>query len=301
VQLQGDGNAQASLTEVITIQKPELRLSLTGPTEHFVGVPAVYRLQVANPGNATVKNVQVNLQLPEGLDQIVASPEGRMSFDRRRVEWTLTEITAGAAQELTLRCQYRAAGVARILAKAAADPDLSATESIQTQVEAVADLTLSLVDPAGPVPVGEEAIYEIRIHNRGTKAATQVEVVTYFSYGIEPVAAEGAPNRIGPGQVVFSPIAAIGPGQTQVLKVKAKAERAGSHIFRAEVHCRPANVRLVSEGTTRYFGNAVERRVQLAQPASPERNTTSTEQPSVRTAERQSSLRDSSSNASRKN
>ena len=301
VQLQGDGNAQASLTETITVRKPELRLTLTGPTEHFVGAAAVYRLQVANPGNAPAKNVQVTLQLPEGLDQIVASPEGRLSFDRRKVEWTFPEIAAGAAQELSLRCQYRVAGLARISAKAAADADLSATDSINTQVEAVADLTLSVADPPGPVPVGEEAVYEIRIHNRGTKAATQVEVVVYFSHGIEPVAAEGASNRIGPGQVVFSPIAAIGPGQTQVLKVKAKAERAGNHIFRAEVHCRSASVRLVSEGTTRYFGNAVDRRVQLAQPAPPDRSSNSPEQAPVRTAERGGSFRDPSSNAPRKN
>ena len=286
VHLQGDGNAQASLTETITVRKPELRLTLTGPTEHFVGAPAVYRLQVANPGNAPAKNVQVTLQLPEGLDQIVASPEGRLSLDRRKVEWTFAEMAAGAAQELSLRCQYRAAGLARISAKATADADLSATDSMTTQVEAVADLTLSVADPAGPVPVGEEAVYEIRIHNRGTKAATQVEVVAYFSHGIEPVAAEGASHRIAPGQVVFSPIPAIAPGQTQVLKVKAKAERAGNHIFRAEVHCRSANVRLVSEGTTRYFGNAVDRRPQLAQPASSDRSGTSAEQTPVRTAER---------------
>jgi len=286
VQLQGDGNAQASLSEIITVRKPELRLMLTGPTEHFVGAPAVYRLQAANPGNAPAKNVQVTLQLPEGIEQIVSTPEGRLSFDRRKVEWSFREIGPGASQELTLRCQYRAAGLARLSAKATADADLSAADSISTQVDAVADLTLSVVDPAGPTPVGEEAVYEIRIHNRGTKTATQVEVVAYFSHGIEPVAAEGGMNRIGLGQVVFSPIAAIAPGQTQVLKVKAKAERAGNHIFRAEVYCRSAGVRLVSEGTTRYFGNAVDRRPQLAQPASSDRSGTSAEQAPVRTAER---------------
>ncbi len=302
VQLQGDGSAYAWLSETITIRKPELRLTLTGPTEHFVGAPAVYHLQVTNPGNAPAKNVQLTVQLPEGLDQIVATPEGRLSFDRRKLEWQFSEIAAGASQELSFRCQYRAAGLARISAKAAADTDLVATDSISTQVEAVADLTLSVVDPAGPVPVGEEALYEIRIHNRGAKTATQVEVVAYFSHGIEPVAAEGALHRIGPGQVVFNPIAAIAPGQTQVLKVKAKAERAGNHIFRAEVHCRSASVRLVSEGTTRYFGNAVERRVQLAQPTSSDPANTSANQPPVRTAERPpASSAQEPTSASRKN
>ncbi len=286
VQLQGDGNAQASLSETIMVRKPELRLTLTGPTEHFVGAPAVYRLQAANSGNAPARNVQVTAYLPEGIDQIVSTPEGRLSFDRRKLEWTFREIAAGASEEISLKCQYRTAGLARISAKATGESDLSATDSINTQVETIADLTLSVVDPPGPTPVGEEAVYEIRIHNRGTKTAAQVEAVAYFSHGIEPVAAEGAMNRIGPGQVVFSPIAAIAPGQTQVLKVKAKAERAGNHIFRAEVYCRSAGVRLVSEGTTRYFGNAVDRRPQLAQPSPSERTNTSATQPPVRTAER---------------
>lgn len=283
--LQGDGNAQASLSETITVRKPELRLSLTGPTEHFVGVPAIYRLQVSNPGNAPAKNVQLLLQLPEALEQILLSPEGRLSIDRRKAEWHFPQIAPGASKEISVKCQYRAAGLSRISAKATADADLAATDSLSTQVEAVADLTLSVIDPPGPVPVGEEAVYELRIHNRGTKTATQVEVVAYFSYGIEPVAAEGALNRIGPGQVVFSPIAAIAPGQTHVLKVKAKAERAGNHIFRAEVYCRSAGVRLVSEGTTRYFGNPGDQRVQLAQPG----RSSAAGQPSVRTAERSAS------------
>ncbi len=285
VQLQGDGNAQASLTETIVVRKPELRLALTGPKEHFVGAPASYQLQASNPGNASTKNVRIVLNLPEGVENIVSTPEGRLSFDRRKVEWTFPEIAPGASRELTLKCQFRTAGSARIVANASADMNLSATDSINTQVEAVADLTLSVVDPAGPVPVSDEAVYEIRIHNRGTKTATQVEAVAYFSHGIEPVGADGAPNKIGPGQVFFSPIAAIAPGQTQVLKIKAKADRAGNHIFRAEVYCQSAGVRLVSEGTTRYFGSGSGGETQLAQP---DPGSTSADSPAVRTAERPS-------------
>ena len=41
----------------------------------------------------------------------------------------------------------------------------------------------------------------------------------YFSRGIEPTSAEGVPNRLAAGQVVFQPIASIAPGEEVVLKI----------------------------------------------------------------------------------
>ena len=72
-----------------------------------------------------------------------------------------------------------------------------------------ADLRLEIKEPDGPVPVGAEAVYELHIRNRGTKAAENVEVFSYFSHGVEPVAAAGHAHRINPGQVVFDLIPAI--------------------------------------------------------------------------------------------
>ena len=86
---------------------------------------------------------------------------------------------------------------------------------------------MDVKDPPGPVPVGEEATYEIHVRNRGTKEAQGVEVFAYFSHGIEPTAADGAPNRLGPGQVLFQAIPSLAPGAEVVLKVRAKAEVAG--------------------------------------------------------------------------
>ena len=60
---------------------------------------------------------------------------------------------------------------------------------------------MDVKDPQGPVAVGDEATYEVRVRNRGTKEAEGVEVFAYFSRGIEPTGAEGGPNRLGPGQV----------------------------------------------------------------------------------------------------
>ena len=59
-----------------------------------------------------------------------------------------------------------------------------------------------------------------------------------------------------PGQVVFQPIASLAPGAEAVLKVHAKAEVAGNHVFRAEARCRQLNARLISEATNLYYTDA---------------------------------------------
>ena len=125
-----------------------------------------------------------------------------------------------------------------------------------TQVETVANLVMDVKSPDGPVAVGEEATYEVRVRNRGTKDAETIEVFAYLSNGIEPTAAEGSPSRLGPGQVVFQPIKSLAPGAEAVLKVRVRAEVGGNHIFRVETHSQPLGARLVSEVTNLYYADA---------------------------------------------
>jgi uncharacterized repeat protein (TIGR01451 family) len=104
--------------------------------------------------------------------------------------------------------------------------------------------------------VGEEMIYEVHIRNRGTKAAENVDVAGFFSNGIEPVSAQGGQSELASGQVVFRPIPAIAPGTEVVLKIKARAELAGNHVFRAEVNCSSVGAKLASEETTMFYGDS---------------------------------------------
>ena len=92
---------------------------------------------------------------------------------------------------------------------------------------------LSVDDPQGPLPVGQDATYSLRIKNRGTKTANEIEVVMHFSTGIEPTAVEGREHTINPGEVVFEKISQLNPGEEVVFNVTARATVAGTHEFRA--------------------------------------------------------------------
>ncbi|MBU6176068.1 MAG: hypothetical protein KGQ60_19855, partial [Planctomycetes bacterium] len=132
-----------------------------------------------------------------------------------------------------------------------------------TNVDSIVDLSLSVIDPPAPAPVGQLVFYEIEIKNRGKKIATNVDVVAQFSDGIEPVRLEGHTGRIVPGQVLFNTISSIGAGDKIVLRVAAEASKPGVHRFRAEVKCPGGEADLLQEESTRYLatgGVTAERR-----------------------------------------
>ena len=103
------------------------------------------------------------------------------------------------------------------------------------------------------MPVGETAIYEIRIRNRGTTDAQNVGVVGLFSAGIDPNAVEGAQFSVRDGRVSIHPINTLSAGQEVVLKIRAVASQAGTHVFRAEVSCEELDIKLAAEETTKFY------------------------------------------------
>ena len=119
----------------------------------------------------------------------------------------------------------------------------------------MADLKLYVNDPKGAIAVGESSVYEVRVENRGTKAAEMVQVVGYFSDGIEPTTIRGVRGEVATGQVVLDPIDSIEAGQQVVFQIYAKALRPGNHVFRAELQCNAPETRLAAEEWTKYYGN----------------------------------------------
>lgn len=256
VSAQGDSNARVDLTERVVVRRPSLKVNLEGPAVQYVGTQAAYKVRVFNPGDAPAKGVKVGVTLPTGVKFATGTEGAQVATTGNKVQWNVDNLEAGGERVFTLRCALALSGASRLEVTTTADDDLTASSEATTRVEAMADLRLEVKDPEGPVPVGEDAVYELRIRNRGTKTAENVEVMAYFSSGIEPTSAEGYLHRISTGQVVFNPIASVAPGAEVTLRVKARADAVGNHIFRAEVHCKPLGTRLVREETTHFYQEA---------------------------------------------
>lgn len=250
-----DGGLRAEVSEEIHVRRANLELALESPEVKYAGTLAQYGLRVSNTGDAIAENVVATVMLPQGAELVNQKGDFEYDDSKGRVSWPLGELRPGAVRVLKLRCVLGTPGTNRLEVVAEAAGNLASFESAVTVVEAMADLKLLVNDPQGPVPVGEDAIYEIRLMNRGSKPAEDIQVYAFFSEGIEPVEIEGGEATFEPGQVVFEPISEIGAGQQLVFKIKAQAQQSGNHIFRTEVTCQEPETDLAAQETTRFYGD----------------------------------------------
>jgi uncharacterized repeat protein (TIGR01451 family) len=252
-----DGGLQAEVSEEITVRRAALEMKVVGGKLRYAGTVAAYQIEILNSGTAPAESVQVVAALPAGTKLVAASNGGKASTDGGKVQWTIPSVRAGDSMVLDLKCQMNNPGANRLSVQATAGSDLSASAEETTQVEALADLKLDVVEPKGPIAVGAEVTYEVRLLNRGTKSASDVKVVGYFSGKVEPVSATGGEHRLVPGIVVFKPIASLAPGSETTFKITAHAKAPGNHMFKAEVVCEAAGAKLGSEHTTLFYGDEI--------------------------------------------
>jgi uncharacterized repeat protein (TIGR01451 family) len=261
-----DGGLTTDMAKEIFCRKPELELDWRGPATQYSGTAATYFFRVRNPGTAPAEDVVVEVVLPEAAEFTTAS-EGQ-SFDpqRRLVTWQVGTLNPGDDNYMELKCVVKKPGANQFhVAAASAASELTDSAVAETNVIALADLKLEVTDPSGAVAVGEPAVYEVRIANRGASAARDVAVVALFSEGIEPDQAEGAMYSITDGRVAFQPIEELPAGREITLRIRAHALQPGTHVFRAEVLCSDAEIKLAAEETTRFYTDEVPEKASAEQ------------------------------------
>jgi hypothetical protein len=251
----GEGDLAARIVHELRVRRAELAVKVTGPSMLFAGTTAHYQIRVANRGDAAASDVVLQLDLPRGIQNAIGLDKKPISADQPR--WRLGDLAPGTEQVYTLQGDLTGVGPNQVTARIQGPQQTAATDTVQTVVEAIADLKLFVNDPHGPVPIGKEVVYEILVTNRGSKEATNIEVVAQFSDGIEPTAADGHRGEVLPGQVVFQPIRSLAAGEQISLKVTARAHQTGNLRFRAELKCADPDTQLASEENTRFF-QAVE-------------------------------------------
>ena len=200
--VRADGGVHAELAEKVLVRRAGLKIDVEGPKMQFVGAAVTYAIRVRNTGTAPARNVNLSIALPIGAKYLAGIEDARPDASGSKLQWTIESLNPEAQQVFALKCSLGAAGMSRVQVDATADDDLTASANTVTRVESVANLTMDVKDPQGPVPVGDEVTYEVHVRNRGTKEAVGVEVFAYFSCGIEPTGADGAPNRVI-GQATF--------------------------------------------------------------------------------------------------
>ena len=253
-----DGDLQTAAGRKIMVRRAALDVQIQGPGMKYAGTDGKYTVTITNNGDAPARNVISAVAMPAGvkylggIDSVTEVEDG--------VNWSIGTLDEGDSRTYTLHCQLDADGNLQFDVGVRGDGDLAASNATITTVETVADLVLTVEDPKGPLPTGENVDYTIKIRNRGSRAASGVSVVMQYSKGIEPTEAEGLKYTIDSvhGQVLFSTIPQVNPGEEVTLVVRAVPEVAGTHVFRAQLTCTDSDSREVAEGTTRFYGDEIQ-------------------------------------------
>jgi uncharacterized repeat protein (TIGR01451 family) len=245
-----DGNLQADGKQEVRVRRANLIVEAMGPAKRYAGTPARFTVKITNNGDATAHDVVAAAALPMASKYVRSSNAGIYDQERGRVKWNIGSLRPGAFQVVEVTSVLTGSGSNKLDVRAIGANKLEAAANAVTLVESRADLKLSVEDPAGVISPGTEMTYEVNIVNRGTKAADNVNLVGFFSEGIEPVAIHGWRGDVEVGQVTMQTIPHIAPGQEIVIKVIAKANKPGNHVFRAELSTKVPLTKLAVEEWT---------------------------------------------------
>jgi uncharacterized repeat protein (TIGR01451 family) len=233
-----EASAGASLREDavldIAVVKPNLEIDLQGPKLRYVDRNATYVVKVHNPGPAAVSNIQVFDQLPPGFRFVKAAAGGTFDRQARQVAWFVGRLEPNQSTEVEMELQAIEPGQHVVTAEVRADAGVHARDETATQVEGVAQLTMTVKDTDDPVEVANETAYQIRLENRGSKAATGVQVALELPEEMEALHVQGpCAAQVTENRIIFESLERLEPGKTLVYQLKVRCKQSGQATLRA--------------------------------------------------------------------
>ncbi|MGL4943821.1 MAG: hypothetical protein ACRC46_11605 [Thermoguttaceae bacterium] len=250
--VRGDAGLVAEARTPIKVLAPQLHLAIEGAKTRFLERQTAYTLTVSNPGTASARNVDLVCQLPTGFQFISTDQSGVYEPTRHTVHWALEELPAGEGGEITLTLLPVRAGEQTLAFSGNGDNNVSGEAKCQTSIDGMAATSFSVNSVSDLVEVGREAVYEIRVTNRGTKPSSGVGVAVQLSKGMELVKAE-APVQYASnyGAIQFNPLSQLDPKQEQVYRVAARCLADGDHRISVKLTADDLQAPLVKEENTR--------------------------------------------------
>lgn len=221
-------------TQTVTVVEPGLELAFTGDRERFTDQVASYSISLKNPGTAAARNVKLGITIPVNATPVGTLPSG-MSWNGngRRLTWSIAELQPGDKDMVTLPFQVRVGGpgFVHIAAEAKADGGLSRPATCQTQVQGIAVLEMDVETDRRVIDVDDDARYQIKITNVGTKEASNILVRAKISDNLNVKETIGTDEaaKFSPAEheVIFPAIPHLAAKSSMTLGIRVKAAKAG--------------------------------------------------------------------------
>jgi uncharacterized repeat protein (TIGR01451 family) len=167
----------------------DLSLSMSdAPDPVTAGSPLTYTLTVDNLGPQAAVGVILTDTLPASVNYVSTSASQGSCAGTGTISCDLGTIAPGQGATVSIVVEPTAFGVitnTAVVTSTAADPVISNnTVAVTTTVDLFADLSLSMVDSADPVLIGEQFSYILTATNLGPSTATSVVVTDTLPAGM---------------------------------------------------------------------------------------------------------------------
>ena len=174
--VRGDANIQIQDEVEVQIIAPELEVAVDGPGRRYLERKASYMVSVNNPGTAPAKDVEVAVFLPQGMQFVKADKYGEYEQTSHSVHWSLEELPPRRLGNVQFVAMPVEPGEHIVRVEGKAEQELTASAEHTVSVEGIAAIMFEVFDVKDPIAQGTENVYEIRVTNTGSKAATKVHV-----------------------------------------------------------------------------------------------------------------------------
>jgi len=254
VSVTGDGGLTAKNGTEVRVGQAGLLLVQTGPLLRYLNTETVFQLEMTNPGDVPVRQVQLLDALPKEMLFAEASDGGRYDKDAHTVEWRFDALLPGETKRISLKTVPTAPGEMKNRAVAKAAPKLDAKAESNVNVVGVPALTVELSDDADPVGMGETTTLTMRVRNQGTSAHTRVQMLALIPEGWTIVGVEGSTShRIIGRQLLFAPLAQLEAKAEALYKMQVRADVAGDYKFKVQLQSDQLRLPVSAEESTKVF------------------------------------------------
>jgi uncharacterized repeat protein (TIGR01451 family) len=254
--VRADGNLRKEDRLQLEVVAPKLDIAMEGPKKRILERPATYQLSVTNPGTAAAQGVELAAYLPTGMKFVSANNQGHYDEASRAVYWKLEQLPTretGTVELVTLPVE---AGPQSIKLRGSAQKVPAVEKEQPVVVDGIAAVMFQVVDSADPIEVGGETTYEVRLVNKGTKPASNVQLIATLPQEMQALSADG-PTRYGiqGNSVIFEGLARLAPKAEATFHLRVKGARPGDLRIRFQLKTDEMQSPVTTEESTQVYAD----------------------------------------------
>ena len=247
----GEGGLLVKDTIKLEVISPRLQVGVKGPSKRYLERDATFTVNVANPGTAAARNVELVTMLPRGLKFLSTNNSGHYDQARHAIVWSLETLPAGEMGRAQFKARPIEMGQHIVKAQAKADRDLKSSQEHKLLVEGIAALYFGIVDQTDPIEVGGRTTYVLTVENQGSQAASNVRFVAELPTGMKPI--NGERGTIRDQRIFFEPIARLAPKAKTSFRIVVQGLTQGDHKIRVEMNSDDISSPVIKEESTRVY------------------------------------------------